>query len=166
MSLPLRLICQGASYLGFVAVIACGTSVTFAHFPPDQALIRLSFTHGAAHPTECHRLTAEELAKLPPNMRRPIECARGRLPVFTELIVDGETLLSASLPPTGLSHDGPSRIYRSFIMAPGRHHVVIRLRDTSRPSGFDYSREADVELKPAQNFVIDFHPEGDGFIFR
>jgi hypothetical protein len=162
----LRLAGQGACYLAFVALIAFGTSATFTHFPPDRALIKLSFTHGAARPTDCRRLTAEEPAKLPPNMRRPVECARGRLPVFAELIVDGTTLLSASPPPTGLSHDGPSRIYRSFITTPGRHRLVLRLRDTPRTSGFDYSREAEIDLAPQQNFVIDFRPEGDGFIFR
>jgi hypothetical protein len=163
---PLRLIGQAAFYLAFVAVIGYGTTATFQHFPPDRALIKLSFTHGAARQTNCHRLTAEELAKLPPNMRRPVACARGRLPIFAELIVDGGTLLSASLPPTGLSHDGPSRIYRSFMVAPGRHRLIVRLRDSARTSGFDYTREAEVELKPEQNFVIDFRPEGDGFIFR
>jgi hypothetical protein len=163
---PRRLIGQAICYLVFAAVIGFGTSIPFTHFPPNQALIKLSFTHGAARPTECRRLTAEELAKLPPNMRRPVECARGRLPVYTELIVDGVTLLSASLPPTGLSHDGPSRIYRRFAMAPGHHRIAIRLRDRPRTSGFDYTREAEIDLAPQQNFVIDFRPEGDGFIFR
>jgi hypothetical protein len=163
---PLRLGGQALAYALFIALIGYGVSGRYTHFPPDEALVKLSFTHGAARPTDCRRLTAEELAKLPPNMRRPVECARGRLPVFTELVLDGETLLSESLPPTGLSHDGPSRVYRSFAVSPGRHHLVMRLRDTARTSGFDYTREADVELAPRQNFVIDFRPEGDGFVFR
>ncbi len=166
MTSPLRLIGQALCYLAFIAAIGIGTSLTSVHFPSDRALIKLSFTHGAARPTECHHLSAEELAKLPPNMRRPVECPRGRLPVFVELVVDGKTLLSESLPPTGLSRDGPSRIYRSFVTAPGHHRLVIRLRDTPRAGGFDYRREAEIDLAPEQNFVIDFRPEGDGFIFR
>ena len=166
MIAPLRLLGQAAGYVAFIAVIGYGTNAGYTHFPPDQALIKLSFTHGAARPTECRRLSAEELARLPPNMRRPVECPRGRLPVVAELVLDGRTLLSASLPPTGLSHDGPSRVYRSFRVAPGRHHLVARLRDTARTSGFDYRREADIDLAPQQNFVIDFRPEGDGFVFR
>jgi len=163
---PLRLAGQAAAYLVFIALIGYGTGVTHTHFPPEKALIKLSFTHGAARTTDCRRLTADELAKLPPNMRRPVECARGRGAVFAELIVDDEMLFSASLPPAGLSHDGPSRVYRSFVVTPGRHRLLIRLRDTPRSSGFDYTREAEVELAPQQNFVIDFRPEGDGFIFR
>ena len=163
---PLRLTGQAVAYLVFAGLIFYGTTASYRHFAEDKALIKLSFTHGAARPTDCRRLSAEELARRAPNMRRPTECARGRLPVFTELIVDGETLFSASLPPTGLAHDGPSRVYRSFVVAPGRHRLVIRLRDTARSDGFDYSREADVELAAQRNFVIDFRPEGDGFIFR
>jgi hypothetical protein len=166
MSSALRLIGQAVSYLVFVVLIGYGTAVPFTHFPADKAQIKLSFTHGASRPTDCRRLSAEELAKLAPNMRRPTECARGRLPVFAELIVDDTTLFSGSLPATGLSHDGPSRIYQSFVVAPGHHRLLIRLRDTARSGGFDYSRQADVDLVPEQNFVIDFRPEGDGFIFR
>ena len=166
MSAALRLAAQAAAYLAFIAAIALGTTLDYRHFPADKAVIKLSFTHGAARPTDCRRRSAEELAKLAPNMRRPTDCARGRLPVFTELVVDDETVFSAALPPTGLAQDGPSRIYRSFVVAPGRHRLVIRLRDSARASGFDYMRAAEVELAPQQNFVIDFRPEGDGFIFR
>jgi hypothetical protein len=166
MIAALRFLGQALAYLVFAGLIFYGTSLGFTHFPADKALIKLSFTHGAARPTECRRRSAEELAKLAPNMRQPIDCARGRLPVVAELIVDGQTLFSQSLPPTGLSHDGASRVYRSFVVAPGRHRLVLHLRDTPRDSGFDYSRTADVELAPQQNFVIDFRPEGDGFIFR
>jgi hypothetical protein len=161
-----RLIGQAIAYLAFVVLIGLGTTLTYRHFPVDKAVIKLSFTHGAARPTDCRRRSAEELAKLAPNMRQPTDCARGRLAVFAELVVDGQTVLSEALPPTGLAHDGPSRVYRSFVVAPGRHRLAIRLRDTARDSGFDYSREATVDLVPQQNFVIDFRPEGNGFIFR
>jgi hypothetical protein len=162
----LRLVGQAAAYLLFIAVIGYGTSASDTHFPPDKALIKLSFTHGASRPTDCRRRAAEELAKLAPNMRQVVECARGRLPVLAELVVDETMLLSESLSPTGLSQDGPSRVYRSFAVTPGHHHLAIRLRDTPRTSGFDYAREADVDLAAQQNFVIDLRPEGDGFIFR
>jgi hypothetical protein len=166
MTAVLRFIGQAAAYLVFAGLIFYGTTVAFTHFPPDKALIKLSFTHGAARPTDCRRRSAEELAKLAPNMRKPTDCARGRLPVVAELILDDATLFSESLPPTGLAHDGASRVYRSFVVAPGRHRLVLHLRDTPRESGFDYSRTAEVELAPRQNFVIDFRPEGDGFFFR
>ena len=53
----------------------CGGLGTFATpglhpLPTRRALIKLSLTHGARK-EECRRRTPEELAKLPPNMRRP-----------------------------------------------------------------------------------------------
>jgi hypothetical protein len=40
------------------------------------------------------------------------------------------------------------------------------MRDSSRREGFDFERSATVMLAPRQNFVIDFHADAGGFIFR
>ncbi|HEX6114506.1 MAG TPA: hypothetical protein VFZ10_19590 [Geminicoccaceae bacterium] len=166
MAKPLRYLGQGAVYL----LLALGIGYfsdrpTHTHFPPDMALIKLSFAHGARK-EDCRRRTAEELAKLPPNMRRPMVCARERLPVAVELLLDGEPLYDAVLPPTGLAGDGPSRAYQRFAVPPGRHELSARLRDTDRAEGFDFERTAVVELAPAQSLAIDFRAEMGGFIFR
>jgi hypothetical protein len=135
------------------------------HFPRDMALIKLSFAHGARK-EDCRRRTAEELAKLPPNMRRPMVCSRERLPVTVVLLLDGKPLYQAVLPPTGLAGDGPSRVYQRFAVPPGRHELTARLRDTDRGEGFDYERTAKVELAPAQSLAIDFRAEMGGFVLR
>lgn len=137
----------------------------YTHFPPDRALIKLSFAHGAQK-EECRRRTPEELAKLPPNMRRPMACSRERLPVTVQLLLDGEPLYHAVLPPTGLAGDGPSRTYQRFAVPPGRHELIARLRDSDRGESFDYERTAVVELAPAQSLAIDFRAEMGGFVFR
>jgi hypothetical protein len=67
---------------------------------------------------------------------------------------------------SGLSRDRASSIYQKFVVAPGRHLVVVRLRDSARTEGFDYARSAEVELKPRQNFVVDFRAEAGGFSFH
>ena len=137
----------------------------YTHFPPDRALVKLSFAHGAQK-EECRRRTPEELAKLPPNMRRPMACSRERLPVTVELLLDGEQLYQAVLAPTGLAGDGPSRAYQRFAVPAGRHELVARLRDSDRSRGFDYERTAVVELAPAQSVAIDFRAEMGGFVLR
>jgi len=143
----------------------CSSQPAYTHFPPDRALIKLSLTHGAKK-EECRRRTPEELAKLPPNMRRPTECARERLPVTVELLIDGEPLYEAVLPPTGLAGDGPSRAYRRLTVSPGRHQLIARLRDSDRKEGFDYERTMTVDLEPGQSLAIDFHAETGGFVLR
>ncbi len=114
--------------------------------------------------SECRRLTAEEIAALPENMRRPLDCPRWRLPVIVELELYGATIYSGSLPPTGLAGDGPSKVYERFPVTPGHHQLVARLRDSNRAEGFDYQHTADVDLAPGQNLVIDFRAETGGFI--
>jgi hypothetical protein len=141
-------------------------SPAYVHHPPGHALINLSFSHGAGRKGECRRLSAEEIARLAPNMRRPTQCPRERLPVHVELALDGNLLYRGTLPPTGLSGDGPSRVYERFPVAPGAHRIDVRLRDTARAEGFDHERTEIVELKPGQNFVVDFRPDAGGFIFR
>ena len=166
MAKPLGYLGQAAVYL----LLALGIGYfsdrpAHTHFPPDMALIKLSFAHGARK-EDCRRRTDEELAKLPPNMRRPMVCARERLPVGVELLLDGEPLYQAVLPPTGLAGDGPSRAYQRFPVPPGRHELTARLRDTDRAEGFDYERTVVVDLAPAQSLAIDFRGEMGGFIFR
>jgi hypothetical protein len=138
----------------------------YRQIPADAAVVKLSFTHGADRSAECRRRTAEELAKLPPNMRRPMDCPRERRAVDTELSLDGRTIYAASLRPSGLSRDGPSQVYKRFSVPAGEHTIVARLRDTPRPEGFDYERTLTVMLQPGQSLAIDFRPELGGFVFR
>jgi hypothetical protein len=133
---------------------------------PDQALIKLSFVHGAQRRGDCRRLSPDELAKLAPNMRKSMECPRERLPVVVELELDDELLYAAKLPPTGLSGDGPSRAYERFVVSPGRRVLTIRLRDTARAEGFDHVEQKQVDLAPGQILAVDFDAVRGGFRFE
>ena len=98
-------------------------------------------------------------------MRKKIDCPRLRQPVRVELLVDGAVEFKASAPPTGLSGDGPSKVYTALPVAPGLHHIEVRMRDGSRDEGYDYRAEADAKLTPAQNYVIGFDKAWGGFQF-
>lgn len=161
-----RYLAQGMAYAAFAAFIGYFANYpAYTHFPADQALIKLSFSHGAQRKAECRRLSPEELARLAPNMRKPVQCERERLPVAVELAVDGVTLYRASVPPSGLASDGPARMYRRFTVSPGRRQVTVRLRDTARVEGYDYERSDTVELAAGQSFAIDFRTDL-GIVFR
>jgi hypothetical protein len=161
----LQLAAQAAAYLLFAALLGyLSVAPAYVHLDPDKALIKLSLSHAAKPKGECRRLSAEEIAALPPNMRRPLDCPRERLPVLVELVLNGQVLVRQSLPPSGLSRDGTSTIYRRLPVIAGGHHLIVRLRDSARTEGFDYEAEADIELAPGQNFVVDFHADTGGFI--
>jgi hypothetical protein len=160
-----------AAQIGVIAALAAGVALLadwprYHQIPPQSAVIKLSFTHGSNRQSECRRRTAEELARLPPNMRKPLQCPRTRGSVYVELDLDGHRVYQASLPPSGISGDGPSRVYQRFVVAAGAHTLAVRMRDTPREEGFDYAKTAAIVLAPEDNFVVDFGNDASGFIFR
>jgi hypothetical protein len=158
---------------GFVVIMALFAAVAwlsdrpaYRQIPQGSAVMMLTFVHGADRRGECRRLSPEEIAKLPPNMRRVQDCPRGRRPIYIELDVDGRNVFRASLPPTGIAGDGPSRVYQRFVLPARKYDVDVRMRDTARSEGFDHERHETVEVVPNQLFVIDYRPESGEFIFR
>jgi hypothetical protein len=138
----------------------------YRHLQPDQALIKLSFSHQGKPVSECRSVTPEELAKLPPNMRAPKICPRERSPIVVEFELDGVTAIHHVAVPSGLSHDGASAFYHRMRVAAGTHHLVVRLKDDVRSPGFGFVRDATVTLTPAQVLVIDFDPNNGGITLQ
>jgi hypothetical protein len=162
----LRYLAQALLYVPLMAIIGYfSTSPAYHHLAPGQALIRLSISHAAQRKAECRERTPGELAKLSPNMRAPLDCPRERAPVTVELDLDGQRVVQAVAPPSGLTRDGASTIYRRLPVAAGTHHIVARLKDHVG-GDFNYVREAELELRPGRVLVIDFHAAKGGFEFE
>ena len=167
MTSALRYLGQAAWYAAIALVLgAFAMGPTYTHFPDNQAMIKLSFAHGAQRQADCRRRTAEELAKLPHKERALYACDRRRAALDVELEIDGAFRFRKTIAPGGLGKDGPARVYERFVVAPGRHVLIARLRDGSGGIGFDYERRAEVELKPRQNLVIDFRADEGGFVIK
>jgi hypothetical protein len=135
---------------------------SYRHLADDEALVKVSFVHHGKRVAECRRLTEAELAKLPPNMRAPLQCGRERAPVRIEVDFDGVQAFAATAQPSGLSKDGASAVYHRFALPAGTHRIAVRLKDSAGGTAFDYTREDNVTLKPAQVLVIDFDPNKGG----
>jgi len=147
-----------------LATAALSHRPAWQSLPEDHALIRLSFT--ASGVRNCRDRSAEELAALPRNMRQTQICDRRRAPVYVELDIDGETVFSGELPPSGLSGSGPSRIYQRFELPAGSYEIALRLRDDPALAGFTSSASRRVTLSPAQSIAIDYNAEKGGFVFH
>lgn len=176
---------QLAGQIVFYSAVCLGIG-TFAAWPrintipPGTAQIKMSLTHGGARIVDCRRLTPQEIAKLPPSERRPNTCGRERQPVHVQLWVDGKALFDETIEPLGLLKDGPSRVYRTFVVPAGEHVIVGRLNERAGPgkihsdnagSGgdsneFQFVTEKIVTLKPDQSLAIDFKADQGGFIFH
>jgi hypothetical protein len=155
-----RWIAQALLYAAFAAVVG-----VFSYWPdfrvlqPDEGLIAVSIAHHGERMQPCEELSAESLARLPPNMRAPTRCPRERAPLLLEVDIDGLTVLQQWARPSGLSRDGAASFYRRMPLAAGQHRIEVRLRDSPRSAGFDHVREAVVALRPAQILVVDFDSE-------
>jgi hypothetical protein len=161
-----RALAQLLLYLPLMALLGYfSTQPAFTHLAPDKALVRMSFSHAGELKEKCRQRSAEELAKLPPNMRAAQDCPRERSAVTIELDLDGEMIFATSVAPTGLRRDGASTLYRRLVVPSGRHQIVARLRD--RPgAAFNYRAEVALDLAPGGALLIDFNPTQGGFVFR
>jgi len=163
----LQLVGQLLAYATFALVLGYfSASPAYQHMDPEQALIKMSFSHAGERQEECRRMTAEEIAKLPPNMRQTMDCSRRRVPVVAEVVLDGIVLYQGTQEPAGLWRDGPSTFYERLAITAGPHTLTARLRDSKRVDGFDYEKTLDINVLPQQNFAIVFKAETGGFIFE
>jgi len=165
MPKPAAIVGQVILYGAFAAFIGYfATSPRYHQVADDVALIKLSISHLGER--ECRKRTPEELAKMPPNMRAPMDCPRERSDIKLEMDLDGQPILRTVLHPTGLYKDGVSTIYRRFEVKAGSHQLAVRMNDNLVKPGFNCVKEERISLKPHQVLVIDFNPDKGGLFFQ
>ena len=162
----LRLLAQLALYAPLMVVLGYfSTEPRFSAVAPDQALVRVSFIHATQRKQACRERSAEELAKLAPNMRAAQDCPRERSPLLVEIELDGKVVLQREVQPSGLRRDGNVAVYQRLALPAGRHRIVARLRDRAEGE-FNFAREQTVELAGGGVLIIDFNAQRGGFVFR
>ncbi len=163
---PFGLFMQGLAFAGFAGLIGFFASApTYLYRNPDMALIKLSLNHPGHRKAECTNRSAKELAKLEPNMRAKTSCPRERWPVYVELELDNQMLFTRSVRPSGLSSDGPSSFYQSFVVTAGTHQMTLRLRDKGE-TGFGFTSTQEITLSPRQVVAAQFNAIKGGFYIR
>jgi hypothetical protein len=158
---------QALLYGCFAAAIGVFSRWPAYHpLPAGMAQIKVSFMHHGARLADCRPHTAEELARLAPNMRGAMKCERERSPVRIEVDLDGQTVLSHAAAPSGLSRDGASTLYRRLDVPAGERRIAVRFNDSQSVQGYTHQREAVVSLAPAQVLVIDFNADRGGIVLQ
>lgn len=150
-----------ALWLGYFANMP-----VYTHLDPELALIKLSVIHSAQRKGKCRKRTQEELEALNPNMRKPYDCPRERLPIHIELLLDGELIYDEVLQAAGLAKGSQARAYQRIPAASGEHDLVVRMVDSARTEGYDYMKAAKIRLSAGVIFVVDFRAEAGGFLLR
>ena len=80
--------------------------------------------------------------------------------------MDGTTRYQATHKPSGLWKDGESVVYQRLPVTAGSRELVIKMRDSDRQQGFDFSNQGQFELQQNQHLVIEFDTEKKTFVFR
>jgi len=165
MAKPVAIVGQVVLYGAFAAFIGYfSTAPRYKQIGDDIALIKLSMSHLGDR--ECRKRTPEELAKLPPNMRAPLDCPRARSDIRLVVELDGKPMYETLMHPTGLAKDGISTVYKRFELKAGTYRLAVKMNDNLVNPGFNHVKEAEVTLKPAQVLVIDFNPDKGGLFFQ
>jgi len=163
----LRFLLQAVFYAAFALTLGYfATMPPYQYSDPEVAGIKVSLSHPADRVVPCVKLTPEQIAEFAANMRRTEACERQRLPLFLELDVDGTRVLTIEAQPSGVWGDGPSSIYERFDLEPRSHRISVRMRDTARADGWDYTKTDDVVLEAGRYFTVTFKAATGGFKFR
>ena len=167
MGKTMRLSVQLLTYAVFAAcLVYLSASLSYDYSSADRTTVKLSLSHAADRVEPCIKLSPQEVAELAPNMRQAQRCERERLPLHVQLDIDGDVVVDLEAKPSGLWKDGPASIYERFEVPSGRHRVTVRLRDTAREDGWDYSHTQEVDFPAGRYFTVTFRAESGGFSFR
>ena len=164
---PKRIILQTLNYAVFMGLVWYFSFMpSYVRLAPDESMITLSLSHAGELVEECRRMSQEEMAELPPNMRLPVECPRERSPVSIEILMDDKPIINEVVDPPGLYKDQGVDIYRSIKVPAGDYRLEVRMNDSVRAEGLTHRHEQSVSLVPAQLLVIQFHGSTNEFVIR
>jgi len=164
---PWKVPVTAVAYAAFAIIVGC-----FSVWPSlqlidnDKAMISLSFSYAGERIRECRKLTQEELNKLPPNMRKPDDCPRERLPIRVVFSSNGKALYEAIRMPSGLWRDGSSNVYERMTVEGKNQRLFIGMNQRGESPEFDFSLEKEVELVPGEHLVVEFDDIQQTFVFR
>ena len=165
---------QVLRYAGQVALYALfglfigyfSTAPRYRHLPADAALLRLSFKHPGKITVDCRQRSAEELAKMPAQLRTQADCPRERSPVRVRVEFDGTPLIDDTFSPAGWSRDGAAAGYRRVPITAGEHRLKVQFNDDVRVAGFNFEREQTIRAAAGQVVLIDFNAERGGIVIQ
>lgn len=178
-----RLAFAAAVVVASSAALAALSSTPYTVEPGDGAIVRLAWRARGERVRECHRRSAEELARLPQHMRQEEICERRILPYRLRVDLDGARVVDELVRAGGAREDRPLFVFHDLSVMPGTHHLQItftregtaqeereerdeeavdateagrRARETPERLGLD----APVVLAPRQIVLVTYDDEG------
>jgi hypothetical protein len=131
--------------LGLSAALVVCSGLPYVADSSDDALIRLSWRAVGERIEECRKPTEEELAALPPHLRRQEICAGRTTPFQLAVSIDGAAVFEDRIRPGGARQDRPVYVLQEFPLSPGRHRLQVRFA-AELPAGADREARAPLVL--------------------
>jgi hypothetical protein len=119
---PALQLATGAALLILLLVV---THVTGSD-PAEGAALRIAIRTTAGTMEDCHKLSAEELEKLPMHMRRPEVCESRAVPYRLQVHVGDRSLVDRTYTAAGIRGDRPLTVDEEFTVPAGSRDVTIR----------------------------------------
>ncbi len=165
--MAIRIILQMLNYFIFMALVwYFSIAPPYHQLEDNQAVITLTMAHESVRVEECTKRSHEELAKLPPNMRIPMDCPRERSPITVELLLDDKPIVKKLVKAPGLYEDQAVNIYHSVKVNSGDHNLVVWMNDDVNREGYTYRHEQKLTLQPEQLLVVEFDNGAKKFTFK
>lgn len=102
--------------------------------PGERALVRLAWRAHGERVRDCRRLSADDLARLPPHMRQEEVCERRVLPYRLRVDVDGARVVDQRVRAGGAREDRPLFVFHDLPVTPGTHHLRITFEREGTPA--------------------------------
>jgi len=169
----------GVSVAALVTLGVAGMSrAPYAAGETDRAAVRLAWRARGARVEECRRPSAEELARLPPHMRREEICEGRVLPHRLVVTLDDRVVIDEVVHAAGAHADRPLFVYHEIAATPGRHAFTARFERESPPGPEGTVRADDgaapavleltdeLDLRPLDVALITYDPERRLLVLR
>jgi len=154
----MRVIAQIGFYASVGILIGYYTIAPGYQYADGQSsVLKLVVRHSGVLLGECRVMSQPELMKLPPNMRIPEDCPRGKAPLSVSLLVDDRVFYDGIIKPSGLHSDGVLALYQQFNIPPGQASVRLAIESAKQDLQL-FERE--INVRPSDVLLLEYHDTG------
>jgi hypothetical protein len=106
-------------------LVARASAVALPWHAADAARVRLSWSARPERIERCRALTAEEIEKQPPHMRRRVECSGAFATYLLRVASDGRAIDQRIVKGGGIRNDRPMHLLADYDLGAGEHRIRV-----------------------------------------
>lgn len=122
---PVRWITTAAATTVALWLVARASAVALPWHAADAARVRLSWSARPERIETCRALTAEEIEKQPPHMRRRVECSGAFATYLLRVASDGRAIDERIVKGGGIRNDRPMHLLADYDLGSGEHRIRV-----------------------------------------